>query len=364
MAHKESEGKSSSSFKKLKDAILLPIVSILIAMVLAVFLVMWVKKTGFFESASSLFGAILKGSFGNKKKFYETIVITTPLIFTGLANAVAFKTGLFNIGVEGQFIMGMLFAAIVGLIPGIPAGIHIVLVLLAGVVGGAIWAFVPGYLKAKKGINEVVNTIMMNYIAIAVFDYCILGPFNLKGQASTPEIQKSAMLWRFMGDRYRINFGIFIAIALAILVYFLFWKTVQGYEIRAVGINSHAAEYGGISVKKNIILAMVISGLIAGLGGAIHISGVQHMAYELGGPTNYGFDGITVALLAKSHPIGAIFSAFLLGALNSSSLTLQIAKIPKEIVALIQAVIIIFVAADYIYKYISEKRKKGAVVNG
>lgn len=359
----KSEGRITALLKNLKNSILLPLISIIIAMIVAIFLVMWVKHTGFIESAKSLFGAIWKGSFGSKKKLYGTIVYTTPLIFTGLANAVAFKTGLFNIGVEGQFIMGMLFATIVGLISGIPTGIHLVLVLAAGILGGAIWAGVPGYLKAKTGTNEVVNTIMMNYIAIAITDYFVLGPINLEGQASSPEIQKSAMLWRFMGERYRINAGIFIAIICAILVFILLWKTVRGYEIRAVGINSYAAEYGGISVKKNIVLAMVISGVLAGLGGACHIAGVQHMAYQLGGPTNYGFDGITVALLAKSHPIGVIFSALLLGALNNCSLTLQIAKIPKEIVSLIQAIIIIFVAADYIYKWIAERRRKGAIAN-
>lgn len=354
----------NSKIKESLKSVLIPLFSILVAMLVAVFLVMWVKKEGFISSAASLFKAIWLGSFGTKANFYETIVSTTPLLFTGIANVVAFKTGLFNIGVEGQFIMGALFGVTVALIPGIPPVLHVILVILAGTVGGGIWGAIPGFLKAKTGTNEVVNTIMMNYIAMAISDYFILGPLNLKGQATTPNIPKSAQLWRFMGPNNRINLSIFIAIAVALFVYWLFNKTTTGYEIRAVGINPHAAEYGGINVKKNIVLAMLISGAIAGIGGACHVSGVQHNMYELGGAsTGFGFDGITVALLAKSNPIAAIFTALLIGALNNCSLTLQMEQIPKEIVALIQAIIIIFVAADYIYKYFGEKKKKGALIH-
>lgn len=360
MTKKENNSKLNEVLK----SVLIPFISIIIAMIVAVFLVMWVKKADFISSAASLFKAIWLGSFGNKVNFYETVVSTTPLLFTGIANVVAFKTGLFNIGVEGQFIMGALCGVTVALIPGIPPVLHVILVILAGMIGGAVWGAVPGFLKAKTGTNEVVNTIMMNYIAMAISDYCILGPLNLKGQATTPNIKKSAELWRFMGPNYRINISVFLGIAVAIIVYWLFKKTTTGYEIRAVGINPHAAEYGGINVKKNIVLAMLISGAIAGIGGACHVAGVQHNMYELGGAsTGFGFDGITVALLAKNNPIASIFTALLIGALNNCSLTLQMEQIPKEIVALIQAIIIIFVAADYIYKYIGEKKKKGAMIH-
>ncbi len=361
MTSKKEKNMTSSIYKQFRSNLLLPIVSILIAMFLAVFIVMWVKDEGFIFSAKELFSALWKGSFGSKSKFLNTLANTTPLIFTGLANAIAFKTGLFNIGAEGQFIMGILAATLVGLIPGIPTVIHIILILLAGIVVGGVWAGIPGFLKAKTGTNEVVNTIMMNFIALAVSDYFILGPFNKPGSATTNKIQESAQLWRFMGSKYRVNVSLFIAILCAFLVYYFFWKTVQGYEIRAVGLNADAAEYGGINVKKNIILAMVLSGALAGLGGATHLAGVQLQGFQLAGFTNYGFNGITVALLAKSHPIGVIFSALLLGALNNSALTLQMAGIPQEIVSLIQAVIIIFVAADYLYKWLGQKRKKGAL---
>ncbi|TDT50741.1 ABC transporter permease [Fonticella tunisiensis] len=344
--------------------LLFPLISIIVAMFVAVLFVVWGRGVGFFEGTSLLFKAIWNGSFGSKDSLIETFVYVTPLLFTGLANAVAFKTGLFNIGVEGQFTIGVLITAILGLISGLPAIVHIPLIIVGGILAGAIWGGIPGYLKAKVGTNEVVNTIMMNFIAMYLSNYIVMGPLNKPGVASTPEIRPSAMLWRFLGENNRLNTGLFIGLLLIALVYILFWKTTIGYEIRAVGLNPYAAEYGGISIKKNMILAMVISGGIAGLGGAIYVSGIQHNAMELTGFIGYGFDGIAVALLAKSHPVGVLFASILFGALNSSAISLQLVNIPKQIVFLIQAIIIIFVAADYIYKWIGEKRKKEAMING
>ncbi len=338
------------------------IFSIIVALFISVFFVMWALKAGFASSASTLFSSIWAGSFGEKSHLVETFVFTTPLIFTGLAHAVAFKTGLFNIGVEGQFIIGMLSASLLGLIPGIPRPIHLIIIILGGIASGALWAAIPGYLKAKIGTNEVVNTIMMNFIAMHLSNYFTMGPFHKPDSASTEAIKSSAQLTRFLGQNYRLNTGIFIALILVVLVYILFWKTTIGYEIRAVGLNQHAAEYGGIDIKKNIILAMAISGAIAGLGGAIHVAGIQHQSMQLFSFPNFGFDGIAVALVAKSNPIGVIFSAILFGALNLSSGTLMLYGIPKTISNLIQGIVIIFIAAEYIFKIIAEKRKKEAVI--
>lgn len=357
----KSDKKQNALIQKILSSskvILFPMISILLAIIVAIFFVMWAKSTDFITAGSSLFKAVWKGSFGSKFSFTETLTYTTPLIFTGLANAIAFRTGLFNIGVEGQLQVGMITAAAVGLIPGIPHIIHIILILVLGSLAGAIWGGIPGYLKAKTGTNEVVNTIMMNYIGLYISNYLVMGPLNLKGQATTPLIQKSAMLTHFMGANYRVNTGIFLAVIFVVIIYFLLWKTTTGYELRAVGLSPMAAEYGGISIKKNIILAMVISGAMAGLAGSVHIAGVQRQAFNLPNLSGMGFDGMAVALLAKSHPIGVIFAALLFGALQSSALTLQMVKIPKEIIALIQAIVIIFVAADYVYKLIGEKRRK------
>lgn len=333
-------------------------ISIILALFISVFFVMWAKDYNFSQAAELLFKSIWKGSFGTKTNLVETLVFATPLIFTGLAHAVAFRTGLFNIGVEGQFMIGMIVATIVGLIPGIPAIIHIPLTIIAGTIGGAIWAAIPGYLKARVGTNEVVNTIMLNFVAKSISNYFTMGPFHMENSASTENIQKSAELFRFLGEYNRLNVSIFIAIIVVFLVYILLWKTTIGYEIRAVGLSPTSAEYGGISISKNIILAMVISGIIAGLGGATHIMGVQHQSAQLGGFPGYGMDGIAVALVAKSNPIGVIFSAILFAALNYSSGTLMLAGIPKTIVYLVQGIIILFIAGEYAFRLISERMKK------
>ncbi|RXM77747.1 ABC transporter permease [Clostridium tetani] len=359
--------KEASNKFKLNPGIIksfsISIIAIVLALFISVFFVMWAKSFSFGEAATLLFKSIWKGSFGTKSNFIETMVFATPLIFTGLAHAIAFKTGLFNIGVEGQFIIGMITAALVGLIPGIPAPIHQILILASGILGGAIWAGIPGYLKAKMGTNEVVNTIMMNFIAMHLSNYLTMGPFHKEGSASTHLIQPSAELYRFLGENNRLSVGLFIGIIFSVLVYILFWKTTTGYEIRAVGLSPTSAEYGGINIKKNIILAMVISGIVAGIGGAVHTMGVEHQSMQLFSFPNYGFDGIAVALVAKSNPIGIIFSAILFAALNYSSGTLMLYGIPKTIVNLIQGIIILFIAGEYVFRLISERKKKGALLN-
>lgn len=338
------------------------ILAVIFGLLISVLFVTISSDKGLFGSASLLFDSLWKGSFGTSDNLIETFVFATPLIFTGLAHAVAFKTGLFNIGVEGQFIIGMLCAAVIGIIPGLPRFIHLPLVLLGGAIGGAIWAAIPGYLKAKTGTNEVVNTIMMNFIAMHLTNY-VVNANKAKGTEATKLLPGSATLSRFLGSQYRLTTGIFIALVFVVLVYLLLWKTTIGYELRAVGFNLFAAEYGGINIKKNIVLAMAVSGLIAGLGGAIHISGVQHQAFKLFGFPNFGFDGIAVALVAKSNPFGVIFSAILFGALNLSSGTLMLHGISKSVSYLIQGTVILFIAAEYIYRFIGEKRKKEALKN-
>ncbi|MEW8956069.1 ABC transporter permease [Clostridium sp.] len=337
--------------------------AIIAGLLVSVIFVTISSGNGFIDSVSLLFSSIWKGSFGDPTQRIETFVFATPLIFTGLAHAIAFRTGLFNIGVEGQFIIGMLVAALVGIIPGIPSFIHLPLIIICGAIGGAIWAGIPGYLKAKLGTNEVVNTIMMNFIAMYLSNYFVYQKFKVEGTVATPMIEESAQLTRFLGEEYRLSTGIFIAIIIVVLIYVLLWKTTIGYELRAVGLSPAAAEYGGVNIKKNIVLAMAISGAIAGIGGAIHVSGVQHQAMQLFGFPSFGMDGIAVALVAKSNPIGVIFSAILFGALNLSAGTLMLFGIPKTISYLIQGVVIIFIAGEYVFKLIADKKKKEATIN-
>ncbi|WP_291583281.1 ABC transporter permease [Clostridium sp. UBA6640] len=355
-----------SKFKQNLKAIAFPFIAIILSLFISVFFIMWAKGypiTKYFTALGELISIVWKGSFGTKRNMMTTLAEVTPLIFTGVAHALAFRCGLFNIGVAGQFALGMLAAAIVGTIPGLSPVIHIPLMIVSGIIAGSIWAGIPGYLKAKFGTSEVINTIMMNYISVFLCNYIILKTrFGVPGKASTPIIEESAKFTRFMKGA-PANTSIFLAILIAIFIFWLLWKTTVGYEIRAVGINPHGAEYGGVNIPKNMILAMVISGALAGIGGATHISGVMYTLQDFMAVPSYGFDGIAVALLAKNNPIACIGSAILFGALNNSARALQLNGIPKQIVYLIQAIIIIFVATDYIVKYFEEKKKKGAIVN-
>lgn len=368
MNKNQEDSKIVTFTKNAIKGLMFPLISVFVSLFIAVFFVMWSKGysiTEYFTALSDLIRIILKGSYGDYNKALTTIIYIAPLIFTGVANAIAFKCGLFNIGVEGQFTLGMIAAAIVGTITGLTSWIHVPLVILAGIVAGGLWGAIPGYLKAKFGTNEVINTIMMNYIAIYVVNIIILRtPFGIAKKATTPKIEESAKLLRFVKTN-QANIGIIIAIVCAIFIFWLLWKTTIGYEIRAVGINPFGAEYGGINIAKKTILAMVLSGAVAGLGGAAQVSGVMYSCTDITGFIGYGFDGIAVALLAKSNPLGCIPAAILFGTLSSSSRILQLNGIPKEIVALIQSVVIIFVASDYIVKYfINKRKKKGAIVNG
>lgn len=356
-----SKNKNSRLITIIKP-MLLSLLSIFVAILLAVLFVMWSKNSGFIDSFKLLMISFWNGSFGNLFSLSETLVYASIYIFTGLAHLIAFRTNLFNIGVEGQFTVGVLAAVIVGIIPGIPFGVHILLVFLAGMLAGGLWAFIPAFLKVKLNSNEVVNTIMLNFISLHFLNLIINLFLKEPGYDSSYSILPSAMLPKiFSNSSTRANYGILIGIIVVIFVYVLINKTKTGYELRSVGYNKHASEYGGINIRKAIIVSMIISGVIAGLGGAVFVSGVQHRVPRFSTFLNYGFDGIAVALVARNNPIYIIFSSILFGALNASALELQFNGIPKDIVFLVQSIIIIFIAGEYLFEVILNKfRKRGA----
>jgi len=337
-----------SIIRTLKE-IAYPLIAILISFIVGGILVFLFGKDPVVAYTS-----LLKGSLGDLNKVGETLVTVTPLILTGLSIAFGFRCGLFNIGVEGQFIMGSIAAVWAGwAFAGLPAIVHVTLTLLVGALTGGLWASVIGFLKAKVGSHEVINGIMMNYIAMYMSNFIVMTYLNEPQKAYSVAIADTAKLWRFSQafaqfNHSRLNIGIFFALIVALVAYYILNKTVSGYEIRAVGFNPHAAEYGGISVKKNIILAMVISGLFAGFAGAIMTTGVQYRVNNLFGFTGYGLDGIAVALVGNNHPIGVILSAFLFGVLQKGGPLMQIQGIPKEVVGIIQGIIILFVAANFV----------------
>lgn len=303
------------------------------------------------------YSALLKGALGGATPIQRTLEKATPLIFSGLAVAFAFKAGLFNIGAQGQLLFGAIVAAFVGFsIEGLPAIIHAPLALLVGALAGALYGFIPGALKTYTGAHEVITTIMLNFVAINMTDYLADGPWKDPSPtnivARTPRIFPSAEI-PLLGN---IPLGFIIAVAAAIVVWWLLWRTTLGYEIRTVGLNPNAAQYAGIRVSMMIILAMMISGFLAGLGGAVETQGIVGR-FQPGFNTGLGFDGITIALLGRTSPFGVIPAALILGIMRAGASQMQFnAGVAPEITDVITALILFFVAADIIVRRLLRMR--------
>jgi general nucleoside transport system permease protein len=290
------------------------------------------------------------------------VVESTPYIFGGLAVALGFKCGLFNIGVEGQIAMGSMAAAVAGFgITGLPIFFHLPLAILAGLFGGAVWGAIPGYLRAKTGAHEVIVTIMLNYIAIRLTDYLIKVPFRDRTSSApqTPDILPSAELPKLLGTDYRLHAGFLLAIVMVFVVWWLLNKTTLGFEIRTVGANPDAAQYAGMSITRNFVLAMGLSGGLAGLAGATQVLGLEHNL-KAQFSAGYGFDSIAIALLARSNPIAIIPAALFWGALRNGAGLMQLQSgISINLINIIQALVIVFVAADQIVRWIYRIRRRG-----
>ncbi len=291
----------------------------------------------------------------------ESLVQSTPYIFAGLAVALGFRSGLFNIGVEGQLFVGAAAATYVGFaVKGLPGYIHMPLAFLAGAAAGAFWAFIPGFLKAKTGGHEVINTIMMNWIAFRLTEWLLSGPMTRPGSGGlplSPMIEDSAKIPQFFASPIRFHLGFFIALLVAYLVWWLLFKTTWGMNLRTVGTNPRAAKYAGLDTGKSIMLAMTLSGALAGMAGAVQVLAVNH-SMALGLSSGYGFDSIALALIGNNHPLGVILSSLLFGTLrNGATRMMVVSSIPIDIVDVIQAIILMFVAAPAIIRSIYRLRK-------
>ncbi|MCD6176391.1 MAG: ABC transporter permease [Candidatus Cloacimonetes bacterium] len=324
---------------------------------------------------------MLLGVFSKPSYISYTIIRATPLILTGLSIAFAFKTGLFNIGAEGQFIIGSVAATAAGYFLHLPLLIHIPVVIISAVLAAGIWGGIAGYFKAKFGVHEVISTIMLNWIALYFQNFLIYTKgFQKPGGETSYSIQPTANMmilktWKqseagrewllqhpFWKDLLRtpMNWGFVIAILMAILVWFILNKTALGYRLRAVGFNKFAAEYGGINVNKNMIISMFIAGALAGLAGALQVVGVSHKVTLIAAMEGYGFDGIAVALIANSNALGCILAGLLFGALKYGGTKIQMfpVKAPSEVINIVIGSIVFFISIPKLIKVILTRKNK------
>jgi len=293
-------------------------------------------------------GALLKGALGSPNAVAETLVNMTPLLLAALAVALGLRAGLFNIGVEGQFLMGGLGAVVAGYaLPALPGGLHMLVVLAAGVASGAAWAAVPAWMKARFGAHEVITTIMFNYIAFRLVGWLVRVP--LHGPGSIPQtryIAEGAHLPVLLADT-RLHAGFLLALAVAGGLWWLLWHTPWGMAIRSVGLNPEAAEYAGVRVVRTLVGSLALSGGLAGLAGAVQLAGVDHRLVEEGFSAGYGYDSIAVSLLGANHPFAIVPAALLFAALRSGAGLMQIeADVSSQIISVLQALVILFVAAE------------------
>lgn len=350
----KKSGGMPENVRKILNTIGIPLAAVVLGLLIGAVLLL-ISGANPLQAYASLF----KGAFGTPTYFQRTLEKATPLIFSGLAVSLAFKAGLFNIGAQGQLLVGAMAAALVGVyVKGLPAAIHIPLALVAGSLAGALYGAIPGLLKTFSGAHEVIVTIMLNYIAINITDYFADGPFKdaTPGNivARTEQILDSAKI-PTIGP---VPVGFIIAIIIAIFIWWLLWRTTFGFEIRTIGLNQHAAKYAGMRVAVVFIFSMVLSGLLAGMGGAVETQGIVYR-YQPGFNAGLGFDGITIALLGRTHPFGVIPASLLIGAMKAGANLMQFeAKVAKEIIDVIQALILFFVAADVIVRKILNIRTK------
>ncbi|NTV36085.1 MAG: ABC transporter permease [Anaerolineaceae bacterium] len=385
---------SKKGKKGLGQAVLIPLLAVLSGLILGAILIALTTEEvypafgrSFFEGLGTAWNAVatsyvalFRGAFGDPARmiaalqggekleiarafnpFLESLVVATPYIFAGLAVAVGFRSGLFNIGAEGQIFIGAAAATFVGYsIKGLPPYIHMPLAFLAGAAAGGIWGMIPGWLKAKTGGSEVINTIMMNWITFRFTEWLLTGPMQRPGSGGvplSPFIEKSAEIPQLFDKPIRFHLGFFIALAVAFLVYYFLFKTTWGYNLRTVGANPNAAKYAGMNIVKSTVMAMTISGALAGMAGANEILAVNR-TLALGFSPGFGYDSIALALLGGSNPLGVVLASLLFGFLRSGATKMMLAtNIPIDIISILQAFIIIFIAAPAIIRTIYRLRK-------
>ena len=363
--------------------LVVPVLAILSALIIGAIVIV-LSDTTFFDRLGSdpgkalgdaigsvfeAYGALFAGALGSPQKYLdafasgdidkitkafvpisETLLAATPLIFTGLAVALGFQSGLFNIGAEGQLYVGAVFGTFVGFaLTGVPWFIHLPLAIVAGFIGGALWGFIPGFLKSRTGAHEVIVTIMLNYTAFRLVEFVLKVPGYQREGRSDPisKVTLESAWYPPLIEGLRANWGFVLGLVAALAVSWLLFRSTRGFEFRAVGFNPSAAKYAGMSIGLSTTLAMAISGGLAGLAGTSIVLGVTH-SLTSGISAGFGFDGIAIALMARSKPRGIVLASLLFGALRAGATPMQSATdpiVPIDLVVVIQALVIMFVAA-------------------
>ncbi|HWJ73625.1 MAG TPA: ABC transporter permease [Kaistia sp.] len=307
------------------------------------------------QNPLTVYGLLLSGSLVGWANLSVTLQLTTPLIFTGLAVAMAFRAGIWNVGVEGQMLMGALAAGIAGYALPVPAPFHVPLCILAAAIGGALWAAIPALLRVYLNVNELVICLMLNPTALLVTGYVATHPLKAPGPTNKlPDILDSARFTNY-SIFSQLNTGIFLALAICVAFAIFNRSTVRGFEWKLIGLNPRFAHYGGIRVRRDVLTIMMASGAVGGLAGAEQVLGVYGAFYDNFSP-GYGFDGIAVAMLAGNHPLGVIVAAFLFGALNSGSSVLQMELgISKYLVQVLQFIVVLILAAKFSFAFLKRR---------
>lgn len=327
--------------------ILIPVLAVLAALGVGALLLVLVGA-----DVGKVYEKLISGALGNPYSRTQSIGKATPLLLVALGTCIAFRARVLNIGVEGQVIVGGLAATAVGLgLHDLPGGIVALLSLFAGMIAGGLWAAIPGILKAYFNVNEILSTIMMNQISVSLLIVLLTGPMRDNSAESTAaniiqtaQIPEAAWLVQLV-PRSPFHIGAIIAVVFAVIVYFLLWRTVLGYRIRAVGQNDRASAYAGIRVRRVMLTAMIMSGALAGLAGGVEVLGVTHRALQ-DFTTGYGFSGIVVALFGGLHPLGAIPASLLFGGLLVSGSKLQSVGVSSAMVTVLQGLIVLFVVSS------------------
>ncbi|MBR7044510.1 MAG: ABC transporter permease [Lachnospiraceae bacterium] len=319
-------------------------------------------------SPAVAYGKLFSSVFSKPKYLIWTLIYASPVIFTGLSVAFSFRTGVFNIGAEGQYIVGSLTACVLGILLKMPPVLHAVVCILGAALAGALWSFIVGLMKVKRGLHEVLSFIMFNWIAFYLSNYVV----NLEiihkegGGEATKDVAASARILFpqaiiKLTDCSAANIGFILAVAAAIAMWIIIEKTTLGFRLKAVGFNRNAAEYAGINADASILTALSISGALAGIGGAVQILGMGGRLSQLAAQEGFGFEGITVALVGSSSPIGCIFSGIFYGAMKYGGSKLTMVKAPSEVINIIMGCVIIFIAISHVFKALFNRfSRKGA----